>query len=240
MHCNTAHGHTCCLLSLPPQLLQQRPGLLKIGGLKALSEPAVDRRQERIYFGTLALLLSEAGQTGGLAQLQGFGLLAAGDVQGLVQTGLGLRLVRDGLAQQQLPLEPVHLRCIFMLPGVVHVHHRLGQQAQALLGLSCLPICLRQQDKLMRYCHPCSHGPPRCQGLTYLCCPLLGPPLRRQGPTPEHRPSGQPLRKPLSARERHGDLGPLLGRVGLPAVAMDVGNIELDGRRARGMGQLLG
>jgi hypothetical protein len=99
MHCNTAHGHTCCLLSLPPQLLQQRPGLLKIGGLKALSEPAVDRRQGRMYFGTLALLLPEAGQTGGRAQLQGFGLLAAGDVQGLAQTGLGLRLVRDGLAQ---------------------------------------------------------------------------------------------------------------------------------------------
>ena len=39
-------GHSC----LPSQLLEQRLGLLEVGGVKALGEPAVDRRQQRMGF----------------------------------------------------------------------------------------------------------------------------------------------------------------------------------------------
>jgi hypothetical protein len=53
-------------------------------------------------------------------------------------------------------------------------------------------------------------------------------------------PTGQSLRQPLCTRERYGGLGLLLGRMGLSAVAMDIGNIEQHSRQAGGMGQLLG
>ena len=42
------------------QLLQQCLGLLQVGGVKALGEPAVDRRQQLAGFGPLALLLPQA------------------------------------------------------------------------------------------------------------------------------------------------------------------------------------
>ena len=45
---------------LSPQLLQQRPGLLEVSSVKALGEPAVDRRQERVGLGPLALVLPQA------------------------------------------------------------------------------------------------------------------------------------------------------------------------------------
>src|SRR5438874_13621174 len=38
-------------LTLSPQLLQQRLGLLEVSGIKALGEPAIDRRQQGVGFG---------------------------------------------------------------------------------------------------------------------------------------------------------------------------------------------
>ena len=75
---------------LSPQLLQERLGFLQISGVKALREPAVDRRQQRSRFVPLALLLPQAAQAQRGAQLQCLGLLAAGHVEGLVQTGCHL------------------------------------------------------------------------------------------------------------------------------------------------------
>src|SRR5262249_7776330 len=69
-----------CTTVLSRQLVQQRFGLLKIGGVKALGEPALDGGQQRTGFGALALLLPEARQAHGGAQLQRLRLLAAGDV----------------------------------------------------------------------------------------------------------------------------------------------------------------
>ena len=42
------------------QRLQQRLGLLQVGGVKPLGEPAVDRCQQLVRFGPLALLLPQA------------------------------------------------------------------------------------------------------------------------------------------------------------------------------------
>jgi hypothetical protein len=64
------------------QFLQQRLGLLEVGGVKAFGEPTVDWRQQCMRFGALALLLPEAAEAHGRPQLQRFRLLAAGDVQG--------------------------------------------------------------------------------------------------------------------------------------------------------------
>jgi hypothetical protein len=47
------------------QRFQQRPGLLQIHSVKALGEPAVDRRQQLVGFSALALLLPETSQAHG-------------------------------------------------------------------------------------------------------------------------------------------------------------------------------
>ena len=57
----------CCrsvlgTLVLSPELFQQRFGLLEVGRVKALGEPAIDRCQERAGFDPLALVLLQARQ----------------------------------------------------------------------------------------------------------------------------------------------------------------------------------
>jgi hypothetical protein len=46
-----------CTPILSLQFVEQRLGLLEISGIKALGEPAVDRREECVRFGPLALVL---------------------------------------------------------------------------------------------------------------------------------------------------------------------------------------
>ena len=48
---------------LSPELLQQCFGLLEVRGVKALGEPAVDRRQQLVGLDTLVLLLPQVRQT---------------------------------------------------------------------------------------------------------------------------------------------------------------------------------
>src|SRR5262249_14900091 len=91
---------------LSPEFLQQPLGLLEVGGVKSLRGPAVGGRQRRVGFGTLALLLPAPTQTHGGPQLQRFRLLTTGHGEGLLETGLGLRHLRDGLLQQ-LTREPM-------------------------------------------------------------------------------------------------------------------------------------
>src|SRR5262249_38072324 len=72
------------------QLVEQRPGLLQVSGVKPLSEPAVDGRQQRVGLGALALALPQARQAHGGAQFQGFRLLTEREVEGLTETSLSL------------------------------------------------------------------------------------------------------------------------------------------------------
>ena len=89
--CAGVHGrHTLAAPASFPEFFQQRPRLLEVGGLKPLGEPAVDRGQERVGFGTLALLLPQATQAYSGAQLPRFRLLAAGHGEGLMETRLRL------------------------------------------------------------------------------------------------------------------------------------------------------
>src|SRR5215510_9508740 len=92
------------------QRCQQRLGLLEISGVKALREPAVDRRQQRPRFVPLALLLPQAAEAHSSAQLQGFGLLAVGDVESPLEAGFCLRLWRPWLPQEQDALEAMDFR----------------------------------------------------------------------------------------------------------------------------------
>jgi len=83
---------------------EQRLGLLEVGRVKTLGEPAVDRRQELAGLGPFALSLPQPCQAHCSAQLQGLGLLAAGDVEGLVKTDFRLIAAPRGLLQQELSL----------------------------------------------------------------------------------------------------------------------------------------
>ena len=51
------------------QRVQQRLGLLEVGGVKTLGEPVVDGRQEVVGLGTLALLLPQAAEAHSRSQL---------------------------------------------------------------------------------------------------------------------------------------------------------------------------
>src|ERR1700752_2979951 len=80
------------------QRVQQCLRLLQIGRVKALGEPAVDWREERLGFDPLALLLPQPTEAHRRTQLPGFGLLAAGDGKGLLEAGFGLGCLQGRLA----------------------------------------------------------------------------------------------------------------------------------------------
>src|SRR6516162_983371 len=79
---------------LPSQLFEQDLRLLEVSGVKALGEPVIDGRQQRPRFSLLALLLPQATEAHGGPQLQRFGLLAAGNIEGLLEAGFRLCLWR--------------------------------------------------------------------------------------------------------------------------------------------------
>src|SRR5439155_16152974 len=60
-----------------------------VGGVEALGEPAVNRREETARFGPPALLAPQPGEAGRSAQLIGLGLLPARDAQRLLEGALG-------------------------------------------------------------------------------------------------------------------------------------------------------
>src|SRR5262245_50682562 len=111
------------------QRLKQRLGLLEIGRVKALVEPAVDRRQQCMRLGPLALLLPQARQTRRRPQLPRLGLLATGNGEGLLEAGFRLGRIWGGLAQEEFALEPIRLRQQVTLPACLRRRKHLGQQA---------------------------------------------------------------------------------------------------------------
>src|SRR5262245_50165060 len=76
---------------------QEHPGLLEVGAVEALREPAVDRRQQLVRLVPLVLLLPQTRQARGRPQLPGLGLLAAGNGQGLLKTCLGVESLASGV-----------------------------------------------------------------------------------------------------------------------------------------------
>src|SRR5712692_4272770 len=123
----------CCTLC---QLLQQCSGLLEVGSVKALGEPAVDGLQQLSGCFTLALVLQQAAQAYRRPQLPRLRLLAAGHIEGLAEAGFRLLLVRDGPLPQQLTLQPVQLCLIVTFASFIHRCQCLGQHGQPGFGLS--------------------------------------------------------------------------------------------------------
>src|SRR5215831_18616783 len=109
------------------QLLQQRLSLLQVGRVKPLGEPAIHLRQQLPGFVALALLLPQSTQAHRRPQLQGLGLLAAGKSEGLMKTGLWLRVMLWRACQQELPLESIQLCLLPALPTGAYQRECLGQ-----------------------------------------------------------------------------------------------------------------
>jgi hypothetical protein len=65
----------------------------------------VNRGEQLTSFRYLVLLLPQASQTRRCAQFPRFGLLLAGDVKSVLETGFGVRALVWGLLQQQFPCE---------------------------------------------------------------------------------------------------------------------------------------
>jgi hypothetical protein len=68
--------------SLPTsrQRIEQRLGVLQVGGVEALGEPTVERGQQLVCLGTPVLPLPQPTQAHRRPQLERFGLLLASDV----------------------------------------------------------------------------------------------------------------------------------------------------------------
>ena len=96
------------------QFVEQRLRLFQIGGVEALGEPAVDRREEVAGFGVAALVAAEPGEARGGAQFPELCPLLRRDGQGLAIQFLGARGIP--LPQQQFAFLPVQLRCQPALP----------------------------------------------------------------------------------------------------------------------------
>ncbi len=65
------------------KFVKQRPRRLQIGDVETFCEPAVDRREESVGFGMMALVMAEPGEPYGGAQFPELGLLPLGDPQSL-------------------------------------------------------------------------------------------------------------------------------------------------------------
>ena len=89
-----------CRRVLSSQLFEQRLGLLEVGRVKALGEPAVDLGQQVVRLLPFPLLLPQPRQAHRRPQFQRFRLLAAGNGQGLLEVGFRLVLRRPRLPQE--------------------------------------------------------------------------------------------------------------------------------------------
>ena len=74
-------------------MLPAGPGLLEVGRVKALGEPAIDRRQQRRASARLPCAAT-GGQAHGGPEFQRFRLLTTGHVEGLLKARLGVVLIR--------------------------------------------------------------------------------------------------------------------------------------------------
>jgi len=68
------------------QFRQKRLRVLQVRRLKPLSKPPVYGLEQLVGIPALTPALPQAGQAGGGVQFPGFGLLLAGDVEGLLKT----------------------------------------------------------------------------------------------------------------------------------------------------------
>src|SRR5262249_6735381 len=129
------------------QLVEHCLRILEVGRVEAFGEPAVDRREQVMGFGTAALVAAELGEGDGGAQFPELGPLLLGDRQGLfieLRGGVGI-----ALPQHQLAFVPVQLRREPVLPYPSSDLQGIVQQGQGLLDLVRDPAGLGQEGAMV-------------------------------------------------------------------------------------------
>src|SRR5262245_58003120 len=125
----------------------------------------------------------------------------------------------------------MQLRLVDTLARTVYYCQRLGQHAQPLFGLPCLPIRLRQQGKIIWPLQLRSRRPPSRYALAHLRNPLRALPLLGQRPAPQDRRARQVEGESLLRAQCNLRLSPLLCGLPLPAELVEFSS------KAEGIGQ---
>src|SRR4051794_22198414 len=81
------------------QLIQQRLCVLQVRCIKALGEPAIDRREQIMGFHVLALVTHEPGEADRRPQLEELRALPLGNRDSLAIASLGRGSITDGIKQ---------------------------------------------------------------------------------------------------------------------------------------------
>lgn len=81
---------------LPNLIIEQSFSIPEVGGIEALSKPAINLREHRARFLTMALLRAQSHETGGRTQLERFSALRARNSDRSLEANP--RLVFDSLA----------------------------------------------------------------------------------------------------------------------------------------------
>jgi hypothetical protein len=118
------------------QLVEQRFGILEIGSVKTLGKPRVDVSQQVVRLLPFPLLVPKPTQTHSSPQLQGFRLLAAGDVQSPLEPGFRLRRRCLRLPQEQDAPEATNFRFPPAFVMLLHQGVGLGQRLEALFRVA--------------------------------------------------------------------------------------------------------
>ena len=132
------------------EFLQQRPGLLQIGGVKALGEPAVDAVPAGPGLRCLPCCCHRRLRLTAARSSQDLACWRRAMVQGLLEAGFRLGRIRGGLPQQEFALESIRLCQHVAPPAGLERCQGLRQQAQPLVNLARLPRRLGQQDQTER------------------------------------------------------------------------------------------
>jgi hypothetical protein len=205
------------------------------GGFKAFGEPVIDRPQQPTGFVSLALLLPQPTETYGGPQLQRFGLLVTGDVQGALQPGFRLRLRRPRLPQEQDAPEAMDFRLPPAFLLLLYQGVGLGQCLEAVFYMAQVGRDLCQQGAKVWDEQRCPGGSVGGDPLADLGHSLLALALHGQRPPTEDRPDGRPEWKALLGRERDRGLCVLVHGRHVPAILRDHGRTTPRIRQAKGM-----
>ena len=132
---------------LSPEFLQQRLGLLQVGRVKALGEPAIDRCQQLVGFGPLALLLPQASSGSWPPAAPTIWPAGGGQWRGPAGNRLPPAPAGTQTAAAELALEPIQLGLMMRSSMVSSGVQRLVSSAPALPRSVRLPTGLGQQGK---------------------------------------------------------------------------------------------
>jgi len=129
------------------QFIEQRLGVFQIGGIEALSEPAVDFGEHCTCFVAVILLREQAGKARRGAELPRFGALLARNLNRSLKASLSFSGVGIVLLQQQLAFEPMRLSLIVTVFMFICGGQRLRQGTQPIVEAARFHAGLGQQTK---------------------------------------------------------------------------------------------